>query len=174
MTTHSLTHRERAPYVRALAKVQRSLLNTPGALDRPRSDIGGQAMVTLNGLLRDFAHGRCIVCRQRTTIDTLPRVLTSATVAVLIPCSMIDATQERRGYAPGNVGSICRADINRSNRVEKVTGRVHVWTADSLDAEFVPLLWFSLPKSKPILTPVEVAYDVESARVWAARGMPVC
>lgn len=166
-----LTTAARAPYVRALARVQASLTSTEGALERSRSDVGGQAMVTLNRVLRDYANGRCVVCRQRTTLDTVPRCLTSATVAVLIPCAMIDASQERRGYVASNVCSICRACVNASNANESATGEAHVWTADTLDAEFVPLTWPSLPKTKATLTPAEIAHAEESRRVWVARGM---
>jgi len=162
---------DRAPFAKALKAVQARLTRTEGSLDRSRSDVGGQAMVTLNRVLWSYANGRCVVCRQSTTLDTVPRYLTSATVAVLIPCAMIDASNERRGYVAGNVASICRACVNRANANESATGEMHVWTADTLDAEFVPLEWPSLPKSRPLLTDTESAHMMESARVWQARGI---
>lgn len=169
-TGKSMSTVERAPYRAALAKHQAWLVKNEGALDAPRAAWSGQQIARLNMILRDAANGVCTVCRQDTTLDTLPRVLTTATVAVLIPCAMVDSSTERRGYVAGNVASICRGCVNYAEQASADTDTVWVWTADTLDAECVPLTWPSLPKLRPTLTPEEVKHANEVARVMAARG----
>ena len=166
---NTMTHTARAPYVAALAAVQAGY--TEESLNVTRSSIGGSRVISLARYVHEYANGACVVCRQHTTTDTHASVLTSATVAVLIPCAMVADSNMRSGYVAGNVANMCRNCVNMANANESASGELHVWTADTLDAELVPLTWPKLAKVRPILSEIESAHAKESRRVWAARGI---
>jgi hypothetical protein len=182
--TNTMSHATRAPYVAALAQAQdefmagtRSLEYRDGRFGQVLADadtLGGRDRRTLRRIAWLKASERCAHCRQATRLDVAADAADAATLALLIPASVIGASNERLGYVPSNVCSMCRTCVNLSNDVNRHSD-AWVWSAGTFDAESVLTEWPSLPKSKPVLK-VESTVDpakhlAECLRVAAARGI---
>jgi hypothetical protein len=146
---------------------------------RSHGAVGGTSHRSLRRIASEYALGRCIGCKQVTSLTVPAWSPEAATTGLLIPASMFGASGLRLGYGikggPSNVGSFCRACLNLTTQPH-ADGTVHVWTPDVIDAWCILPVMPSLPKTRGVAVVTESLVDVanhyaESRRVLALRGV---
>jgi len=154
-----------------LAKVQAHLIKTERVTHylalKSKDAMGGQrARYLREHVLYRASNGRCVCCRQEVALGVPAEHANAMTCGMLIPCAMIEIGS-RAGMAPGNCATFCRACVDASNDLN-ANGRVFVWTADTIDAQYVPLAWPPIPKLKAHSYPVPANVDLVAYRRRAA------
>lgn len=100
---------------------------------KTRDRLGGSVVKTLKLFLYEFSGGICIVCEQPTVIE--PGKENSAEVGHIIPASLYSDSDDRSGYAPGNVAIMCKS-CNRNAK----DFPFHLWL-DKLRWDLIPTEW---------------------------------
>jgi 5-methylcytosine-specific restriction endonuclease McrA len=130
-------------------------------LSRTRDRLGGGVVKTLRAFLFEYSNGICIVCEQECTLD--PGKENSAEAGHIIPASHYTHSDNRAGYAPGNVATMCK-ECNRN--AKDFPFHLHL---DKVRADLIPTEWPSMYKKA--WTPK----DTHGERAFAIRkgkGLP--
>lgn len=130
-----------------LAAAQSAFLADSDLLGRKRSSLGGSVIRALTMDLHAMTGGACIYCGTETNIYGEGAHPLTATLATLIPCTLIDDDGgiHRAGYVPGNVAIAHVGCVAAANAYGVATGEPVVLTADDVDPALVPLVW---PKTR--------------------------
>jgi hypothetical protein len=105
---------------------------------RTRDRLGGGVVSTLRKFLYEYSGGICIVCELQCTLD--PGKDNSAEVGHIIPASFYGHSDNRSGYAPGNVATMCK-ECNRNAK----DFPFHEWLS-AIRSDLIPTEWPSMYK----------------------------
>lgn len=127
---------------------------------RTRDNLGGSVVTNLRRFLLEYSGGICIVCELECTMDNGKENTVEA--GHIIPASYYGHSDNRAGYAPGNVAAMCKS-CNRN--AKDFPFHLHL---ESIRADLIPCEWPSLYKKWT--PPADHAISARAVRM--AKGLP--
>ena len=100
---------------------------------RTRDKLGGSVVTNLRRFLLEYSGGICIVCEQECTMT--PGEENTIEAGHIIPASFYGHSDNRSGYAPGNVAAMCKS-CNRNAK----DFPFHEWL-DVIRWDLIPTEW---------------------------------
>lgn len=91
-----------------LTAILKKHINDPAdMLKKTRDNMGGAVVSNLRRFLFEYSGGICVVCEQECVLE--PGKENSAECGHIIPASAYAYSDNRAGYVPGNVATMCKS-----------------------------------------------------------------